>query len=153
MLEITPHVSCLVEPHEFEDAVKMYSEVYVPSKNGYLKHVKMRNGRFARIAVGAMPKVQNMVEVEEELNFLPDGKIPNDFFDQIVNFFREVIKKTKMEYEAQAWILWSKETGYYISIPPQIVSKASVKFEYSKEALPEGHIICVCLHSHNSMGE
>jgi hypothetical protein len=88
----------------------------------------------------------NTVTIGEELNFLPAGKIPYEFFEQIVEFFRQVSKKMKAEFEAHAWILWTRELGYFISVPKQSVSKASVKFTYDDESLPPGSVIVCDIH-------
>jgi hypothetical protein len=85
-----------------------------------------------------------------EVNFLPAGKIPYSYFEQIVKFFRDVIELKKAQFEAHAWILWTAERGYFISIPKQTVSAAQVAFSY--DDLPEGAVIVVDIHSHNSMG-
>lgn len=157
MQVIIPHFSCLVNPHEFEDALKEgYSEVYVNSVDSYYKHIKLSNGRHARIKVKSLPTIPGVevakTVIEENLNFLPAGKIPYDYFEQISSFFRQVMKLKKADYEAHAWILWSKEKGYFISVPKQSVSKASVSFTYDDDSLPPGSVIVVDLHSHNTMG-
>ena len=154
MMILVPHVSCLCDStKEFEEAIAIYPEVYVRTSAGYLKHIRLRNGRFVRVKVSKLPGkgVLDPIEIKEELNFLPDGKIPFSYFEQIVQFFRAVLEVRKISLEAHAWILWSKETGYYISVPPQTVGGASVSFTYTQEALPDGHIIVVDMHSHNSM--
>ncbi len=150
MTPIIPHISCYAPPSELAQALTEYSEVYTNGDGCILKHVKLTNGRFVRLPVKEAPVT---LEVEKpEINFLPAGKISYSLFEQLVELFRKVSDKLKGDYEAHAWILWSEETGYYISVPEQTVSKASVKFDYSQEALPTGHIICVDIHSHNTMG-
>lgn len=155
-VELVPFIACRVQPEDFEDALNsMYSQIYVPTVDGYLKHMKLVGGRHVRIKVDNLPTVKGKKAppvIQESLNFLPAGKIPYEYFDQIVMFFREVVRLKKMEYEAHAWILWSKEKGYFISIPKQTVSKAAVSFAYDEDALPTGSVIVVDLHSHNSMG-
>ena len=158
MKELIPFVSCICEPEEFEETIKgTMAEVYVPMpEGGYLKHVKLSGGRHVRIKVDKLPtnaaSTLPQVKVEEEINFLPAGKIPYEFFEQIVEFFRQVSKKMKAEFEAHAWILWTKEKGYFISVPKQSVSKASVSFTYDDDSLPPGSVIVCDLHSHNTMG-
>ena len=156
MKMLVEHVSCLCTEDEFEEVSKgPLSEIYVSVSDGYLKHVKLSGGRYVRIKVDKLPTATASSEknfVSEELNFLPAGKIPYEFFEQIVEFFRQVSKKMKSEFEAHAWILWSKEKGYFISVPKQSVSKASVHFTYDDESLPPGSVIVVDLHSHNTMG-
>ena len=159
MKELVPYVSCLCNPEEFMAVLEAntHPEVYVYDGAGYLKHVKLSGNRHVRIKVEKLPPtaasvIGPIVEVKEELNFLPAGKIPYEFFEQIVEFFRQVSKKMKSEFEAHAWILWSAEKGYFISVPKQSVSKASVSFTYDDESLPPGSVIVCDIHSHNTMG-
>lgn len=156
MQELVPYISCLVNPHEFSEAISStYSEIYVAAKDGYYKHMKLRGGRHIRLKVDSLPKTSKIteeVEIEEELNFLPAGKVPYEYLEQIVHFFKEVMRLKKADYEAHAWILWSKEKGYYISVPKQTVSKAAVQFSYDQDALPSDSIVVVDIHSHNTMG-
>ena len=152
MQELVPYISCLVNSHEFEKAIaSTYSEIYVTANDGYYKHMKLRGGRHIRLKVDSLPKSAKFtetIEIKEELNFLPAGKIPQEYLEQLVHFFKEVMRLKKADYEAHAWILWSKEKGYYISVPKQTVSKASVQFSYDKEALPSDSIVVVDIHSH-----
>lgn len=158
LIELQPFISCFVQPANFERAVNShYSQIFVETASGYLKHMKLSNGRFVRMKVDKLPNVPiaatlKRVEIKEELNFLPAGKIPAEFWGQIVEFFRQVMKLKRADYEAHAWILWEPEKGYYISVPKQTVSKASVSFSYDAEALPPGAVIVVDIHSHNTMG-
>lgn len=156
MKELVPYVSCVCTPEEFQEvlASKSHPEIYVQDGINFLKHVGLSNGRHVRIKVEKLPVSikASEVEVKEELNFLPAGKIPYEFFEQIVEFFRQVSKKMKSDFEAHAWILWTAERGYFISIPKQSVSKASVSFTYDDESLPPGSIIVLDIHSHNTMG-
>ena len=159
MRELVPFVSCLCGPDEFAEvlAANTHPEIYVQDGPGYLKHVKLTGNRHVRIKVEKLPAAAAAVlaplaKVEEELNFLPAGKIPYEFFEQIVEFFRQVSKKMKSDFEAHAWILWTAEKGYFISVPKQSVSKASVSFTYDDESLPPGSVIVLDIHSHNTMG-
>ena len=152
MKELVAHVSCLCDEDEFAEVVKgNFSEIYISVHDGYLKHVKLSGGRHVRIKVDSLPTSTASDEknfVTEDINFLPAGKIPYEFFEQIVEFFRQVSKKMKAEFEAHAWILWNKEKGYFISVPKQSVSKASVHFTYDDESLPPGSVIVCDIHSH-----
>lgn len=156
--EVVPFFSCVATPDSFEDAAQKYQEIYVANPDGsVLKHVKLPHDRYVRLEVDKVPKAVKdalpvPVGVSPGLNFLPAGKIPYEFFEQIVKFFRDVIKLKKAQFEAHAWILWSPERGYFISIPKQTVSAASVNFTYSHDDLPPGSTIVVDIHSHNSMG-
>ncbi len=154
---IKEHISCLTTTEEFPEVVKStYAEIYVPTEGGYLKHVKLRGGRFARLKVAKLPTTKQVItEVaipQEEINFLPAGKIPRSYLDQIVFFFKEVCRLKKSNFEAHAWILWSKAKGYYISVPKQSVSAASVNYVIDKDSLPTDSIIVVDYHSHGGMG-
>ena len=154
--ELIPHISCLATIPDIDAAIEKYPQTYISTPEGNFKHVKFTGGRFARLKIEKLPeiKIDGLKSVVvEEVNFLPAGKVPSEMFDQIVEFFRKVMELKKSDVEAHAWILWNKDKGYYISIPPQTVSKASVRFDYTKEALPEGDMIVVDCHSHNTMGE
>lgn len=154
---IIPFLSCYAEPEHFEEATKsFYSEIYTSTPDGnFLKHVKLSHGRHVRLKVSALPKGANVdikspQPIQEELNFLPGGKIPYTYFEQIVAFFRKVMEVKKADFEAHSYIMWSvKDKHYYIHIPKQIVSKASVQFTYD---MPEGDVIVCDIHSHNTMG-
>lgn len=152
MRELLPHVSCICNPDEFQGllAANTYQEIYIQEGSDILKHVKLTGNRYVRIKVDKLPVLNTLsqVTVAEELNFLPAGKIPYEFFEQIVEFFRQVSKKMKAEFEAHAWVLWSAKKGYFISIPKQTVSKASVSFTYDDESLPPGSVIVADIHSH-----
>ena len=157
MRELVQYVSCVCTPDEFAEvlASKSHPEIYINNGTGLLKHVGLSGNRHVRIKVEKLPvgsSINQQVEVNEDINFLPAGKIPYIFFEQIVEFFRQVSKKMKSEFEAHAWVLWSAERGYFISIPEQNVSKASVSFTYNDDSLPPGSIIVLDIHSHNTMG-
>ena len=150
--ELIPHVRCISSYPDIEAAIEKYPETYIATPEGtYFKHVKLPQGRHVRLKVAKLPEIKIEKDnprsvVVEEINFLPAGKIPSYMFDQIVEFFRQVIYIKKASFEAHAWILWNQEKGYYISVPPQRVGGASVNFEYTKGALPEGDVIVVDLH-------
>lgn len=150
--EVTPHFTAVSTPDSLAEAASMYQEVYVANPNGEVyKHVRLSSGRHVRLKVESVPKpvleaLPRYVKVENEINFLPAGKIPVSYFDQIVKFFRDVITLKKAQFEAHAWILWTAERGYFISIPKQTVSAAQVAFTYDPETLPEGAVIVVDIH-------
>lgn len=152
--EIAPYISCLVGPEDFEEALAShYSQIYIQAPDGYYKHMKLSGGRHVRVKVDKLPTPKEangklVPEIKESLNFLPAGKIPYEYFEQIVHFFREVMRLKKADYEAHAWILWEKDKGYYISIPKQTVSKAAVHFSYDEAGLPPGAVIVCDIHSH-----
>lgn len=157
---ISQFVSCAVHsrlsedsPDEFQDAVNQgYKQIYVISPQGIYKHHKLREGlngeaRFVQVKVDAIPGLKlTETKLEEEICFLPAGKIPQHLFDEIVQFFRQVMAVKKQEVEAMAMILWSAVQGYYIFIPDQVVSKGSARYEWG--GLPEGSSIIADVHSH-----
>jgi hypothetical protein len=158
MQEIVPYISCLCSEDEFPEVVQgNHADIYIKTSEGVLLHKKLVGDRHVRLKVRHIPKkVAECLGVEEkiteELNFLPNGKIPISFLHQIVRFFKEVMKVKASDYEAHAFILWSQERGYFISVPKQSVTKASVTFTYDKDAIPDGSVIVVDIHSHNTMG-
>lgn len=158
MKVIIPFVSCICSETEFQEALDQgFAEIYVRTGNGILKHQKLSGGRHIRLKVEVkdLPKkVQEALGEEEygvvgeEINFLPAGKIPRKFYDQIVKFFREVMRVKNAEHEAHCFILWNEKDGYFISVPKQTVSKASVSFVYDEDAIPSGSVVVVDYHSH-----
>lgn len=158
---LAPYVACLVTPDQLQEAIDAnYGEIYIMANGTLYRQMNLVGGRHVRLKIDSLPaKYRDVVKdfqvpaiIKDELNFLPDGKIPFAYWHQIVEFFRQVMKMKKADYEAHAWILWEKEKGYYISVPKQTVSKASVSFTYDNEALPPGAVIVVDIHSHNTMG-
>ena len=159
---LSPFASCVVEPRQLQEALdNNYNEIYVWHDSKFYRHQQLvGENRFVRLKVDGLPSKYKEVEKEytasaftgETMNFLPGGKIPGEMWDQIVEFFRQVMRKTKQDYEAHCWILWTPERGYFISVPKQTVSKASVSYSYDQEALPQGAIVVIDMHSHNTMG-
>lgn len=157
---ITEHISCVCNEAEFPEAIKSFSDVYIVTKVGtILRHSKLKGGRHIRVEVKEIPglKMEEVKpDVHEEINFLPNGRIPALFLDELVQFFREVMNIKKAEQEAMAHVLYNEKDkansnrGYRISIPNQIVSKASVRYE--TDHIHQGDIIVLDIHSHNTMG-
>jgi PRTRC genetic system protein A len=150
---LVPYVSCVCSEDEFKDVVGSYSTIYVTTSDGFLKHQNLVGGRSVRLKIPSLPAeaVGDGDKLKEELNFLPDGKIPKSILHQITKFFKEVITHKKAEYEAHCFVLWTKEKGYHVSVPKQTVSKAAVSFSYDASTLPSGSIIVLDMHSHNTM--
>lgn len=155
---LAPHISCVVHsplslegPSELDQALEAgYNEIYVVGSKGIVKHHKLRGpNRYVRIPVDKIPNFEIPV-CEPEIRFLPDGKIPYSFYEQILSFFQQVIKLKGVALEAQVHILWNAEQGYHIGVPPQQVSGASVSYDWSY--IPSGTSIIVDIHSHNHMG-
>lgn len=155
---VTPHMTCICDEAGFPEALEQgFSQIYIVMRDGsFMKHHKLSDDRFIRMKIKALPAhvkyTEEVASVQEEINFLPAGKIPVSFLHQITKFFKEVMSKMKNDYEAQCFILWSQEKGYHISVPKQSVSKAAVSFEYDADAIPAGSVVVVDIHSHNTMG-
>lgn len=149
---ISQFISCVVTPNELQVAIDAgYSEIYVLTGDGIIKHHKLRGqNRFIRLAVDSLPKNYKAAPVYQEINFLPNGKIPIELFDKVVAFFKKVMEVKKSELEAMIWICWDAENGYHLIVPDQRVSKASASYDWA--SLPAGKTIVVDIHSHNTMG-
>jgi len=150
---LSPHFSCVVlDSAEFEAAKSLgYPEIYYPSTTGFMKYHKFRGEKsYVAIPVDKIPGVTFVPLKENHLNFLPDGPIPFELFDQVKSFFLSVMEAHKSDVEAMIWILYNKQDGYHLFVPEQVVSKASAKYEWS--GIPSGSQVIVDIHSHNTMG-
>jgi hypothetical protein len=152
MKELAPHISCVVnmplddsQDNEFQQAVEAgYQEIYVLTPKGIIKHHKLRGeNRFIRIKVDTIPGL-TLPEVKEQVNFLPDGKVPHRLLLDIEAFFRKVMEVKKDELEAMIWVLWNQAQGYHLFVPEQTISKASVRYEWS--GVPAGSSVIVDIH-------
>lgn len=158
MKVIAPHMSCVVSlpldsegPNEFEQAkADGYVEIYVVGPSGIIKYHKLRGeNRYLQLKVDSVPGV-TLPTLAEDVSFLPAGKIPHALFQQIEAFFRKVMEVKKDQLEAMIWVLWSQEQGYFLHVPEQTVSKASVRYDW--DSVPLGATMVADIHSHNTMG-
>lgn len=157
MQVILPHFSCVVYS---DDSLKQalaegYSEIYIFGKNGIFKRTQLTHGRYVVVPCPTLPKeAGTLPDVKQDVSgFFPDGKIPIKFLNQIVAFFKEVMKENNgQNLEAQAFVMWNPELGYHIRIPEQTVSGASVSYKWENLVGP-GDVIVLDMHSHNNMGE
>lgn len=149
---LAPHLSCVVTPAELQTALdEGYQMIYILTIDGIIKHHQLRGeGRYIRMKVDAIPGYTLPPKVQQEIRFLPAGKIPVSLFEEIVAFFRKVSKLKGNELEAMAHILWNEVKGYHIGIPDQRVSKASASYDW--DYIPEGTSLVADIHSHNTMG-
>lgn len=164
MRVILPALSCACSEEEFlAGEAGDYQTTYIMGADGRRwKHVKLQGGGHFRFEVKSIPGEEPVEaaesQLEGELKFLPDGKIPRILLDQIILFFRQVMSnlggdKASIkhgELEAMAHILWHPDRGYYVGIPEQKVSKAMVT--YDPRYIASDTMIVVDIHSHNSMG-
>lgn len=83
------------------------------------------------------------------------GKIPNAILEQILAFFREIMKRHN-DAEAFIQVYWDKtESKYIIHVPKQRISKAAVSYtaEDNLNVKDSSRYVFVYeCHSHNSMG-
>lgn len=82
------------------------------------------------------------------------GRIPTTILDQIVAFFRGVMKKHSNS-EAFCQVYWDKtEDKYIVHVPVQQVSGAAVRYDKTKDldkTNPERYVFVYECHSHNNM--
>lgn len=127
--------------------VIMHNGTWLIQKNnsGYYGCKKQDNG------IPTLPKV----ELPEAFFELTYGKLPNSILEQIIAFFRDIMKRHN-DAEAFIQVYWDKqENKYIINVPKQRISKASVHYDAlenlnAKE--PDRYVFVYECHSHNSMG-
>ena len=152
---IAPHLSCVVYAplgentvgSDFDLAVSQgYSEIYVIGPSGIVKYHKLRGeGRYITVKVDKLPGNVAIHELSEDFSsFLPDGPVPYRLFQQIEAFFRQVMSAHNDALEAMIWVLYSPEHGYYLHVPEQRISKASVSYDW--DSVPSGSSIVVDIH-------
>lgn len=82
------------------------------------------------------------------------GQIPNSILEQIIGFFREIMKRHN-DAEAFIQVYWDKQDNQYIvNIPKQRISKASVNYDATENLNlkdPARYVFAYECHSHNSM--
>lgn len=95
------------------------------------------------------------VDLEDAFVYLNYGKIPQNILDQIIAFFRGVMRKHSNS-EAFCQVYYDKtEEKYMIHVPDQQVSGASVRYDKTKDldkVSPERYVFVYECHSHNNMG-
>ena len=83
------------------------------------------------------------------------GKIPNSVLQQIVAFFKEIMKRYN-DAEAFVQVYWDKQENKYVChVPKQKISKGSVRYDASENLNviePDRYVFVYECHSHNSMG-
>ncbi|CAL9988130.1 hypothetical protein VPHD148_0309 [Vibrio phage D148] len=78
-------------------------------------------------------------------------KIPAEMFNQVKQFFLDVMDLGPSTYEAQIFIVWNETSkDYRIVIPKQKVSAAAVRYDIG-EMLSDDDVIICDIHSHNNM--
>lgn len=163
ILELAPYMSSLITEEAFfvGGDVLENPEVYVLGNDGTLYQFhKFSLGRSAMTEIAKTPiRVSGGKSLlKPYLRPLVDQKkIPLEMLDNIVEFFKAVMKMTGTsgkghgEYEAMAHIVWNKtKEEYRVAIPKQKVAKATVTYNWDHVAADEEVILDI--HSHNTMG-
>lgn len=156
---LAPFISCLIEPSDetvngvspLDQAMAQgYSQIFILTAEGIFKYHALRPGaggkkRFICLPVKEVPGL-TFPKVSPGVNFLPDGKIPMSLFEEVKEFFRQVITKKGRALEAMIWVLWNETDGYYLHVPNQTVGHASAHYDWG--SLPDGSSVIVDIHSH-----
>lgn len=163
IIELAPFMSALISEDAFFTGgdVLHNPEVYVLGKNGTLyQYYQFSLGRSALIEIGKTPIVVDGGKTLLKPYLKPlvnDQKIPVQFLDDIVEFFKRVMMMTGTggrghgEYEAMAHIVWNKTTNSYrVAIPKQQVAKATVTYDWAH--VKDDEEVILDIHSHNTMG-
>lgn len=159
MKVIAPFISCLIEPSDetvdgkspLDQALEEgYSQIFLQAIDGMYKYHALRPGhggkpRFICLKVDSIPGL-TLPKIAPSIQFLPAGKIPMSLFDEVKEFFRQVITKKGRALEAMIWVLWTQEKGYFLHVPNQTVGHASAVYDWN--SLPENATIVVDIHSH-----
>ena len=185
MMEIKPFVEALVNEEEFlAGTYNHYMILNVLANNGDMYRFGSLSANrhiLRKVASTQMKAVSQVTQLRESKQFLPNGqKIPMEMLDQIVAFFKAVMRGHNLgaqasavgtetverrvqgtnhtpsygvhgDYEAMIHVVWNKDTKEYrLAVPTQRVSKGSVS--YDRDHLLEGDEIILDIHSHNTMG-
>lgn len=156
---IAPFISCFIEASDtsvdnvtpLDQAIADgYSQIYIATTEGVFKYHVLRPGvggkrRFICLPVKDVPGIV-LPKATAGVQFLPDGKIPMALFEEVKEFFKQVISKKGRALEAMIWVLWNETDGYYLHVPSQVVGHASATYDWS--SLPDGSSIIVDIHSH-----
>ena len=152
MKVLLPHYSCIIqqpltkdEPDELPQAIaEGYTEIYISTPYGFFKRHKLRGeNRYVQVKVETVPGYEAPEKMKQQLQFLPAGKVPYELLVSVEAFFRKIMQIKKSDVEAMIWIMYNEERGYYLHVPDQEVSKASVKYNWD---IPEGSSIIVDIH-------
>lgn len=154
---ILPYFSCVVYTEEaLKEAVEAnLCEIYIFSTNGLFRRTQLTHGRHVTVPCPALPAGAPQLKMpdtkQDVSSFFPAGKIPKTFLDQIVAFFKAVMKENNgVNLEAQAFVIWNPEMGYHIRIPEQTVSGSAVSYKWENFVGPND-VVVLDMHSHNNM--
>jgi PRTRC genetic system protein A len=156
---LAPFISCMLETSDvtvngvspLDQAINEgYSQIFLQTAEGFFKYHVLRPGeggkrRFVCLQVKEIPGLV-LPKVSPSVQFLPAGKIPMQLFEEVKEFFRQVIVKKGRALEAMIWVLWTEAQGYHLFVPNQTVGHASANYDWN--SLPADSIIVVDIHSH-----
>lgn len=162
ILDLSPYMSSLITEAAFMNGgdVLQNPEVYVLGNDGKLyQYHQFSLGRSAMTKIADTPIRYDGGKSLLKPYLKPlvnDKKIPLEMLDNIVEFFKRVMKMTGTtgvghgDYEAMAHIVWNRTTeSYRVAIPRQKVSKAAVTYNW--DHVKEDEEVIFDIHSHNSM--
>ena len=119
---------------------------YVVAHNGVFEIRKNELGSFIR-KVDKIPRLDSL----EEGVYLNIPKIPFEYFNKMVSWFKEIYKLDKTE--STIFLFYHKEKGFKLWVPRQENGSASSNYkreddkEYNK-LISEGYILVMIAHSH-----
>jgi hypothetical protein len=92
---------------------------------------------------------------DEAFVHLEHGKIPQTILDEIITFFRGIMKRHSGA-EGFVQVYWDlEEAKYTVHVPKQVVNGAAVRYDKTKDLdkiTPERYVFVYECHSHNNMG-
>ena len=137
---------------KFDPSKLAKPNTWVITRNGTWLVQKNRGGYYAvrknEIGIPTLPETKPLPTAFFDLTY---GRIPNTILEQVVTFFREIMKRYN-DAEAFVQIYWDKEENKYVChVPKQQISKGSVNYDVSKnlDALnSERYVFVYECHSH-----
>jgi PRTRC genetic system protein A len=139
----------------FNPDVVTKPNAWVVTKHGTWLVQKNKTGYYgakkSEVGIPTLPDTHPLPNAFFDLTY---GKIPNEILDQIVAFFRDIMKKYN-NAEAFVQVYWDKqEEKYVVQVPKQQVSGGSVRYD-AQENLNvvdrKRYVFVYECHSHNSM--
>ena len=119
----------------------------VPSRDGKVYEIRNTNmGKFVTPITGS-----DMLD-NVQAGFIPAlPLIPMELIVTVMTFFRHYMRLGG-ETEALVNVYWDKvNPGYFVDVPKQVVTKASVNSQINADLTDERYIHYMDIHSHNSM--
>lgn len=145
-----------VQYGRFEPSKLTKPNTWILTKNGSWLVQKNSSGYYGvkknDIGIPTLPATKELPPAFFELSF---GKIPNSILEQILSFFREIMKRYN-DAEAFVQVYWDKQDQKYIChVPKQMISKGSVNYDATENldiTDSSRYVFVYECHSHNSMG-